>query len=72
MVFQFYAPSSPPSHSYSSLRTGSVLSIGAGALPTQGIVFVLYYFDRTIKTKEQIEKLGLPILGTIQELKGGK
>lgn len=31
-------------------------------------VFVLYYFDRTIKTVEQIEnKVGFPVLGTVQD-----
>lgn len=50
----------------------TVLFILVGLVLGLGIVFVLYYFDRSIKTKEQIEKLGLPILGTIQELKGGK
>ena len=34
-----------------------------------GIVFVIYYFDRTIKTTEQIEnKIKLPILGSIEEV----
>ena len=32
-----------------------------------GIVFVMYYFDRSIKSLEQIDKLGLPILGSVQE-----
>lgn len=37
------------------------------------IVFVMYYFDTTLKNVEQIEsKLGLPILGTIPLYKGGK
>ena len=32
-----------------------------------GILFVLYYFDRTIKSVEQVEqKLGLPILGSVE------
>lgn len=48
------------------LMLGSVL--GAGAL------FVIFYFDRTIKSTEQIEdKIKLPILGTVQTFeKGGK
>ena len=30
------------------------------------IVFIMYYFDTTIKTKEEIEeKVGLPVLGII-------
>ena len=38
-----------------------------------GIVFIIYYFDRTIKSVEQVEmKIGLPILGAVQECKKGK
>lgn len=39
-----------------------------------GVLFVIYYFDRTIKSIEQIEqKVKLPILGSVQLLsKGGK
>lgn len=39
-----------------------------------GILFILYYFDKTIKTTEQIEnKIKLPILGSVeQNSKGGK
>ena len=34
-----------------------------------GIIFIIYYFDRTIKTVEQIEsKIKLPILGSIEEI----
>ena len=29
------------------------------------VVFVIYYFDNTVKTQEDIERLGLPVLGTI-------
>lgn len=41
-----------------------------------GILFVIFYFDRTIKSAEQVEqKVKLPILGSVQEYskdKGGK
>ena len=40
-----------------------------------GILFLIFYFDRTIKSVEQVEqKIKLPILGSVQELveKGGK
>lgn len=38
-----------------------------------GIVFIIYYFDRTIKSVEQVEmKIGLPILGAVQECKKGQ
>ena len=39
-----------------------------------GLLFLKFYFDRTIKSVEQVEqKVKLPILGSVQELtKGGK
>lgn len=39
-----------------------------------GVLFVIFYFDRTIKSVEQIEqKIKLPILGCVQQMtKGGK
>ncbi len=39
-----------------------------------GILFIIFYFDRTLKSTEQIEtKIKLPILGSVQMLgKGGK
>lgn len=45
-----------------------LLSLMIGLVLGFGIVFLIYYFDRTIKSTEQVEsKLGLPILGTVQE-----
>lgn len=39
-----------------------------GIIASSGIIFVLYYFDRTIKSVDQVEqKINLPILGSIQE-----
>lgn len=36
-----------------------------------GVLFVIYYFDRTIKSVEQVEqKIKLPILGSVQEMSG--
>ena len=45
-----------------------------GLVLSAGILFVIYYFDRTIKSIEQVEqKIKLPILGGVQDLnKGGK
>lgn len=45
-----------------------------GFVLAAGILFVIYYFDRTIKSVEQVEqKIKLPILGSVQEYnKGGK
>jgi len=39
-----------------------------GLVVACGIVFILFYFDRTIKSVEQVEqKIKLPILGSVQD-----
>lgn len=47
-----------------------------GAVLVAGVIFLLYYFDNTIKSEEDITKLtGLPVLATIPKInvsKGGK
>lgn len=45
-----------------------------GLVLSLGILFIIFYFDRTIKSTEQIEqKIKLPILGSVQDFsKGGK
>lgn len=45
-----------------------------GLIVASGIVFIAFYFDRTIKSVEQIEqKIKLPILGSVEEYqKGGR
>ena len=46
-----------------------------GIILAMGILFIIFYFDRTIKSVEQVEqKIKLPILGSVQEVtdKGGK
>lgn len=49
-----------------------ILYIMVGLVLGLGFVFVLYYFDRTVKTVEQVEvKIGLPVLGTIQDFNKG-
>ena len=49
-----------------------VVFLGAGLMLSCLIVFLMYYFDRTIKSREQIEmKIGLPVLGEVQEYKKG-
>ncbi len=51
----------------------SIIFLLAGLVLGSTIVFIIFYFDRTIKTVEQVEsKIGLPILGTVQEFKKGK
>ena len=38
-----------------------------------GIVFIMFYFDTTIKSSEEIqEKIGLPILGVVPAIDSGK
>lgn len=40
----------------------------AGIITASGIIFIMFYFDRTIKSVEQVEqKIKLPILGSVQE-----
>ena len=55
-----------------NIKKQAILYLLIGLVLGLGIVFLLYYFDRTIKSVEQVEaKLGLPILGAVQEYKGG-
>lgn len=50
-----------------------VIFILIGFVLVVGIIFIIYYFDRTIKSKEQVEsKINLPLLGTVEEIRGGK
>ncbi len=54
-----------------SAKNQFVLFIIIGLVLGSGVVFLMYYFDRTVKTKEQIEqKLQVPVIGTVQEYKG--
>ena len=51
----------------------TVISLLIGLTVSLGIMFVVYYFDRTIKSPEMIEQIiGLPIIGTVQETKTRK
>lgn len=51
-----------------------ILYFAIGFILGVGILFIIYYFDRTIKSIEQVEqKIKLPILGGVQDnSKGGK
>jgi len=51
-----------------------IIYLMLGCILGAGIIFVIFYFDRTIKSVEQIEnKFKLPILGSVQVFeKGGK
>ena len=49
-----------------NLIKDSVIYIALGLVLSCGIIFVIYYFDNTIKSVEQIEKhLGIPVNGTV-------
>lgn len=45
-----------------------------GLIIGAGVLFIIFYFDRTIKSAEQVEqKIKLPILGSVEKFtKGGK
>lgn len=44
-----------------------------GFIVAAGILFIIYYFDRTIKSAEQIEqKVKLPILGSVEVFEKGR
>ena len=51
-----------------------IIYLMLGVMLGAGVIFVIFYFDRTIKSTEQIEeKIKLPILGSVQNFeKGGK
>ena len=43
-----------------------VIYIAAGLVLSCGFIFVIYYFDNTIKSVEQVEKLlGVPVIGAV-------
>lgn len=47
-----------------------VLATAIGVLLSVSVLFVIYYFDNTVKTDEQIEKqIELPVIGIIPEKK---
>lgn len=51
-----------------------VIYLVIGVVLGVGVLFLIYYFDRTIKSIEQVEqKIKLPMLGSVREFsKGGK
>ena len=49
-----------------------LIYILVGIVLACGVIFVIYYFDRTVKSIEQVEqKIKLPILGGVQEYQRG-
>ena len=61
-----------PSSSYNvNITKQSAISLLAGLVLGLGVVFVMYYFDRSVKNASQIEdKLKLPVLATVREYRG--
>ena len=51
-----------------------VLYLLIGMVASMGTLFLIFYFDRSVKSAEQVEqKLKLPILGSVKDMsKGGK
>jgi len=50
-----------------------VIYILIGLVLSFGLVFVIFYFDTTVKSSEEIEnKLGLPVMGVIPKVKKDK
>lgn len=50
-----------------------VIALLVGIILGLLFVFVLFYFDNTVKGVEEIEtKLGIPVIGTIPEMVGGR
>ncbi len=51
-----------------------IIYLFIGFIIGAGVLFIIFYFDRTIKSAEQVEqKIKLPILGSVEEFnKGGK
>lgn len=61
-----------PSSAYNvNITKQSAISLLAGLVLGLGVVFVMYYFDRSVKNSSQIEdKLKLPVLATVREYRG--
>ena len=51
-----------------------IIYLFIGFIIGAGVLFIIFYFDRTIKSAEQVaQKIKLPILGSVEEFnKGGK
>jgi capsular polysaccharide biosynthesis protein len=59
------APVSPPARQRLDLPLRVLLALAAGA----GLAFLLEYLDRSVRDREDLEKLGLPILAEIPRSK---
>jgi capsular exopolysaccharide synthesis family protein len=51
-----------------SIVKNEVIYFAVGCVLAAGVIFILYYFDRTVKSVEQVEtKVKLPIIGKVQK-----
>lgn len=56
-----------------NITKACVLSFVIGLVLSSALVFVMFYFDTTIKSKDEVEeKLGLPVIGLIPQVGGKK
>jgi capsular polysaccharide biosynthesis protein len=56
-----------------NIARDSIIFFAVGFVLTVGIYFVIYYFDTSIKSVEEVEKeLGVPVIGTIPLSRKGK
>ena len=46
-------------------RFGAVIRIGLGALAGIGLAFLAHYLDPFLRRREEVEALGLPVVGAI-------
>ena len=67
-------PASPPEVPASPrVLLNTILAAIVGLLIALGLAFLLEYFDDTVKSTDDVEAVvGLPTLGTITKMKGGK
>lgn len=56
-----------------NLTKDVIIYLLAGVVVALAVVFVIFYFDTTVKSSDDIEeKFGLPILGVVPKIKGNK
>jgi polysaccharide biosynthesis transport protein len=54
-----------------SLRRSATMGLGMGLFAGVGLVFLLHYMDRTIKSSEEVERLlGIPVLAVVPDVSG--
>lgn len=60
-----------PTPSNKNIVKQEIIYFAAGAVLGFGVIFLLFYVDRSVKTQEQVEsRTGLPVLGRIRKSSG--